>query len=402
MDFQRTAKSDTSVKKKRRWLWPTLIVVGLLFIVGGFFLWKTGALVNKISVNGNLFGSLAHMVPGVQDKVKGEEAGRINILLLGMRGENVPGGGTLADTIMVLSVKPVENKVAFLSVPRDFYVDNPNVGYKTKINAVYAYGEQDGKKKGIESMKQVIGDIVGQEIHYALVINFQGFTDLVNAIGGVEVTLDQPFEEAMQFNEAHVCDSYTFTEKAIDPKTKLQMTEKKYYTRKDGTKYLAKVYPLCYNPNKECGGDFKLPAGTQTLDGAKALCYARSRKTSSDFERAKRQQLIIQKIKDKALSMGTLADFGKVSDMFNSLGNNIKTDMQLWEMKRLFEIEQGMSSPAVLQHVLENSEEGLLYNPPQTPETGYILAPIGDNYDKIREMFGNIFVLPSQSDSTPK
>lgn len=393
MEFPRRSAVVTTQEKskKKKWIIGSLIVLGIILLIGGIFLWKTGSLMNRINGNGNIFGNIGRMIPGVEEKVKGEEEGRINILLLGMRGENVPGGGTLADTIMVASVKPAENKVAFLSVPRDLYVDNPNLGAKSKINAVYAYGQQDGKNKGIESMKEVVGNIVGQPIHYAVVINFKGFTDLVDAVGGVEVTLNEPFEESMQFNETHVCDSYTFTEKAIDPKTKLQMTEKKFYTRKDGSKYLAKVYPLCYNPNKECGGDFKLDAGTQTLNGEKALCYARSRKTSSDFERARRQQLIIQKIKEKAVSMGTLTDFDKLNGMFNALGDNLKTDIQLWELKRLYELEKKMQNPEIIQKVLENSQEGLLYNPPQTPEAGYILLPIGDSYDAIRQMFKDIF-----------
>lgn len=388
MDFQasgrRMATPNSGNVKKRRWLKPLLIIIAIIVVVGGFFAWKTGSLLNKISENGNIFGSIGRMIPGVEDKLKGEEEGRINILLLGMRGENVPGGGTLADTIMVASIKPADNKIAFLSIPRDLYVDNPNLGNKSKINAVYAYGQQDGKNKGIESMKEVVGNIVGQQIHYAAVINFKGFTDLVDAVGGIEVTLEKPFEEAMQFNEERVCDSYTF----IKPTGKY---EYKYHIRKDGSKYVAKTYKLCTNPNTECGGDFKLPAGTQTLNGEKALCYARSRKTSSDFERARRQQMIIQEIKKKAVSMGTLTDFEKVSSMFNALGDNLKTDMELWEMKRLYEMEQKMQSPEIIQKVLENSQEGLLYNPESTPETGYILLPIGDNYEAIKQMFRDVF-----------
>ena len=379
--------------KKKKWLIGLLIALVVILLGVGVFAWKTGGLMSKISENGNIFGSIGKMIPGVENKLKGEDEGRINILLLGMRGENVPGGGTLADTIMVLSIKPAENKAAFLSIPRDLYVDNPNLGAKSKINAVYAYGQQDGKNKGIESMKEVVGNIVGQKIHYAVVINFKGFTDLVDAVGGVEVTLDKPFEEAMQFNEEKVCDSYTFTK----PTGKY---EYKYHVRRDGSKYVAATYKLCTNPNVECGGDFKLPAGTQTLNGEKALCYARSRKTSSDFERARRQQLIIQKIKDKAVSMGTLTDFEKVSAMFNALGDNLKTDLELWEMKRLYETEQKMQSPEITQKVLENSQEGLLYNPPETKEAGYILLPIGDNYDAIHKMFAEIFPATAATTTT--
>lgn len=391
----RTPKSPLGASKKKKWLKPLLIVVGVLVLVGGIMVWKTGSIFNKISSNGNVLGSLTHIIPGVADEVKGEKEGRINILLLGMRGEELTGGGLLADTIMVASIEPTSNKISLFSIPRDLYVTDPGTESKSKINAVYAYGEEKRKGGGMEDMKTVVGDIVGQPIGYALAINFKGFTDLVNAVGGIEVDLKQPFEEAMQFNEEHVCDSYTFTQKT-------GKFENKYYTRQDGTKYLAKSYPLCTNPNTECGGDFKLPAGKQTLDGAKALCYARSRKTSSDFERAKRQQLVIQLIKDKALSLGTLTDYNKVTGMMDSLGNNLRTDMQAWEIKRLYEIHGKMVNPQMSQKVLENNEEGLLYNPEQRPETGYILLPIGDNYDRIHQAFANIFNSPAQSDIVPK
>ncbi|HBI17258.1 MAG TPA: hypothetical protein DDY52_03900 [Candidatus Moranbacteria bacterium] len=372
--------SDKGSKKKKIII---IIIIVFLLVVGAIF-YKTGGFLGKISTEGGIFSSIAKSLPGVENNLKGEKEGRINILLLGMRGENVPGGGTLADTIIVLSVKPLENKAAFLSIPRDLYVDNPNSGSKSKINAVYALGQQDGKNAGISGMKEVVGKIIGQEVHYAAVINFKGFTDLIDAIGGIEVTLDQPFEEAMQFNEERVCDSYTFTKPTGN-------FEYKYHTRKDGSKYVAATYKLCTNPNVECGGDFKLPAGTQTLNGEKALCYARSRVTSSDFQRARRQQMIIQEIKEKAVSLGTLTDFEKINAIASALGNNLKTDLELWEMKKLYELEKGMQNPEIIQKVLENSQEGLLYNPTETKETGYILLPIGDNYNSINQMFSNIF-----------
>jgi hypothetical protein len=63
--------------------------------------------------------------------------------------------------------------------------------------------------------------------------------------------------------------------------------------------------------------------------------------------------------------------------------------MQAWEMKRLFDLYQKIGEVKINQKVLENSEEGLLYAPPETPEAGYILLPRGDNYDRIHELFKN-------------
>ncbi|MCX6763741.1 MAG: LCP family protein [Candidatus Moranbacteria bacterium] len=372
---------------KKKWFITTVIIVAIIAIGGGVFAWKTGSVIGKIS-KGSLFTSIVKSLPGVDNTLKGEKDGRINILLLGMRGENIPGGGLLADTIMLVSIKPAENKVSMISVPRDLQVTIPGTQDRQKINAVHFYGENDGKKQGLEYMKQIIGEVTGLPIHYAVSINFEGFKKLIDAVGGIEITLDQPFEEPLQFDEAKVCDPNVFTEKTG-----------KFEYKKDDKGRIVAAYPLCTNPDKECNGDFRLPAGKQTLNGSQALCLARSRVTTNDFERAKRQQLILQLLKDKLTSIGTLADFGKMNGILDSLGDNVRSDMAAWEMKDFFELYQKMSNIQFYQRVLENTSEGLLYNPENAPkEVGYILLPIGDNYDKIREMAKNIFDLPTQSD----
>lgn len=380
---------------QKKWFKITATALALFALVGGIMGWKAENILNKIS-KGGIIKTIIHSIPGVQGEVKGEKDGRINILLLGMRGENVTGGGLLADTIILASIKPQENKVSMISIPRDLYVTVPGTQDKQKINAVHFYGEQKGKGQGLEAMKEIVGEITGLPIHYASSINFAGFEQLVDAIGGIEINLEKPFEELLQFNEPHVCDSF-FT---IPTGTLQDKTVK----TKSGRTRIVKSYPLCTAPIEtlECGGEFRLPAGQQTLSGEKALCYVRSRTTSSDFERAKRQQVVIQLIKDKLLSVGTLTDFEKIGKVMNSLGDNVRSDMELWEMKRLFEIYKQMASMEIYQRVLENSEEGLLYHPEESNGAGYILLPIGDNYDRIHNLAQNIFTLPAQKDIKPR
>jgi len=380
----------------------SMLILVLLIVGGGIFVWKTDRVLTQVS-GGGILGSLSHVIPGARNELKGETDGRINIAILGMRGANLPGGGTLADSIMVVSIIPKENKVSMISIPRDLYVTVPGTNDKQKINAVHAYGEENGQKKGLENMKIVIGEVLGLPIHYAASINFTGFKQLVDAIGGVAITLDKPFDEAMQFNEEHVCDSF-FTIKTGNWENKIV---KSHETNALGVSVVVKrkipKYPLCTAPKDmlECGGEFKLPAGKQTLNGEQALCYVRSRKTSSDFERAKRQQQVIQLVKEKMLSVGTLTDFSKINGMFNSLGDNVRTDMQLWEMQKFYDLYKTIPEAQIYQRVLENSEEGFLYNP-EMGVAGYILLPIGDNYNRIHEMARNIFTIAPQSDIKPK
>jgi len=393
----------TLKKQKKRWLKPLLIVIIIFIVVAGFFAWKTGFILSKISTKGTggLLSSLTHVIPGVNNTIKGEKDGRINILLLGMRGANDPNGGTLADSIEVLSIDPKDNKAALMSIPRDLFVDNPVAGYKTKINAVYALGEQKGSGQGISNMEQVVGSITGIPIQYGISINYDAFTQFINALGGLKITLDNPFEESVQFDQPQICDSF-FTV----PTGKYQNKTKKVHNPLTGAVIgtrVTKSYPLCTAPadTLECGGDFKLPAGTQTLSAAQALCYARSRETSNDFERAKRQQQIITAIKDNLLSAGTLTDFNKMNGILNSLGDNVKTDMQAWEMKRLYDLYSQMKGYTLYQRVIDSSDDpevGLVYGV-QDPTSGDILLPKGDNYDKIQQLFQNIFA--SSSTASP-
>ncbi len=394
-ELKNMQEENNPSKKHRVWRVVGFFVV-LFLIAGGVFAWKTGFVLNEISQgNAHIFSSIITSLPGVEKKIIGEEEGRINILFLGMRGEGVDGGGLLADTIMVFSLHLKKddtdtNRASLISIPRDTYVTVPGRNEQRKINAVYALGEERSLHKGgIEDMRTIVSEITGLTIPYAVTINFQGFKDLVDAVGGVTVVLDQPFEEGVQFRGITArCDGVKYTVPSGE-------VEVKKGVRRNGSIYY-RHYDLCFEKitstkiaELECGGDFKLPKGENLLNGEKALCYVRSRDMTSDFARARRQQEVIGLVRSKMLSLGTLTDFSKVNAVLDSLGKNVSTNMEAWEMKRLFDLYQKISDVKINQKVLEDSEEGLLYNPPAKPESGYILLPRGDNYDRIRELFRN-------------
>lgn len=385
--------------KKRHIAGIVGIVFGVLLIAGGVFAYfKLDTLVGKISLgNTSLLGNIVKSLPGVEKELKGEKDGRINVLLLGMRGEGVAGGGLLADTIMVLSIHPSSGKdgdqarASLVSIPRDFYVQVPGREEHRKINAVYALGRERSETGGMEDMRTIVGEITGLDIPYAITLNFQGFKDLVNAVGGVTVHLDAPFVEGVQFRGLEKrCDLVQYTVPSGN-------VEVKKGVRRNGSVYY-RHYDLCFEKitpavmgELECGGNFKLPAGDNLLNGDQALCYSRSRDASSDFARARRQQDIINLIRTKAMSMGTLTDFSKVNAILESLGSNVRTNMEAWELKRLYEMYQKAGDTLPLtQKVLEASEEGMLYTPEFNPDRGYVLFPIGDNYNRIQEYFRSI------------
>lgn len=346
--FGRNGNNTIPRKKrfyKRRWFKILLIVLILGMATGGWMMYKAGTTLSKISTKDGFLKSLWKSIPGVgSDQLQGQNEGQINVLLLGMRGTNMAGGGLLADTIMVAAIRPQENKVALISIPRDLYVQDPGTSGQSKINAVHALYEEKGEGKGIEVMKQVVGETTGLPIHYAVRIDFIGFKELVDTVGGVDVYLDQPFSEPTQFEG-------------------------------------------------ENAQNFSLPAGKNHIDGQKALFFVRARYTSSDFDRAKRQQIVLLSLKDKLFSLGTLADFGKVNNIMNVLGNDVRTDMDISEMKKFFEIANKIQDPQVKQKVFDTSPEGLLYSTKaDTPEgKTYILLPAGGNNDRIHEACRNIF-----------
>jgi len=206
-------------------------------------------------------------------------------------------------------------------------------------------------------MKKIVGEVTGLNIHYSAALNFMGFKQLVDAIGGIEVTLETPFYETTQFVKGN-----------------------------------------------ECGGEFILPKGVNVLDGEKALCYVRARENTSDFDRAKRQQVVLKAMRDKLISMGTLSDFGKVSQILGVVGDNVRTDMSSAEMRKFFEKYIGLKDAQIYQRVFENSPEGLLEVPQNAPEgAGYILVPRKgwDDYSEIQAVCRDIFTLPPQSDIQP-
>jgi len=340
---KKTGVSSSKPSNKRKRLKKILIASAILFLVlGGLFYYKASSIFSKISTGNS--GLLTGLLKSDED-VKGVSEGRINIMLLGMRGSNMPGGSNLADTIMLVSIKPDENKVAMVSIPRDLHVEVPGHGTR-KINAANALGEENGKGQGMELMKQVIENVTGLPIHYVITANFQAFREIVNTLDGVTVHLNQPFSETSQFVEGN-----------------------------------------------ECGGIFSLPAGDVKLNGDQSLCYSRARYNSSDFDRARRQQDVLIAIRDKAFSAGTLADFSKVNDMANVVGDNIRTNMEPWEMQKLFGIYQKMDNPGIIHKVIDNGQDGLLYSTTIDTSDGpaYILLPKGGNWDKIKEVCQNIF-----------
>jgi len=347
---------DISGRRRKRFkafLW------GLILLIFGVAAWVgiTGAIAyrNITAKNSNDAPSFFRYGGNIPpDQLKGEGDGRVNILAIGIGGSNHPGG-LLADTIQIISIDPINKSMAMISVPRDLYVDNPSGG-KSKINAVYANavdkcGSSSYCKEsdpGADALKKVITNVIGEPVHYFIRLDFKGFEQMIDAIGGVKVNVEKPLNDP------------------LFPDDQL------------------KGYSPLY-----------IPAGLQTFDGKKALKYARSRETTSDFDRSRRQQQIINAAKEKVLAANTLANPKKVTDLFNILGNHLRTDFKIDEIVRLYALSKDIKAESITTTVLDTSAASPLRST-NDPKAGYIIYPrLGQNdYSDVRLFIQSILKEP--------
>ncbi len=246
-------------------------------------------------------------------RLNGEGDGRINILLIGKGG---PGhaGPDLTDTMLLASIDPIKNEAALISIPRDLYVRDSS-GYSTKLNAIYSNAKSARLRKsnknnsdrqaaediGLSALKRKISDVLGIPVHYYVMVDFKGFEEAINTVGGITVDVKKPlYDQTMA--------------------------------------WLLGGNPLIAGK------------GLQTFNGRRALLYARSRHGSArgDFDRTERQRGIIVALLNKVLSLGTFSNPFKIVDLLNTFGGNVRTDLNgLGEIKRLYEIGQNIGANSI-------------------------------------------------------
>ena len=328
------------IRKKIKFQAIFRIVIFLLLIAvsAGFLTYRTGFefIQTQASETGNFYGKLPANLDVADDDWEtfqpAENENRLNILILGIRGEDdLKHGGLLTDTILIASVNKISGKAALISVPRDLFIRMP--GYKKaydKVNGAYALGLKRGYGAGLDYAKKVFSLISGIKLDYAVVVDFKAFESVVDELGGIDVYLEQEFRE-----------------------------------------------------DKQWGGEFYLPAGQNHLDGQTALYYSRSRFSTSDFDRARRQRQIISAIKEKSASLGVLGNPLKIIGVLTALNKNIHTDIGVWQINEFASLYSKLDAANMPHKIFDTSPEGLLYS---TYVNGaYILLPVGGNFDRIRK-----------------
>lgn len=307
--YARVGSYDKKAKRKKR-LKIAAIILFIILAITGFLVAKGYINLRKVLSGGGGAASLQENVDPSKLRVEGD--GRVNILLLGRGGEGHEGAD-LTDTIILVSIDPLEKSAGLVSIPRDLYVKVPGEG-SMKINSVYYTGKSKvlnkSKKPNDEIKKQAdnagfdlvensVEEVLGIPVHYHAMVDFSGFKQAIDTVGGVDINVPTAVYEQMRI---------------------------------DGKNYILNVKP-----------------GNKHFGGFEALAYARSRHTSSrgDFDRSERQRLMILALKEKIFSVGTLSNPAKVSSLISQFGNHVQTNFSSQDISSLYDLGKSINGANV-------------------------------------------------------
>lgn len=251
-------------------------------------------------------GNTAFVPPILPDP----EMGRVNILMLGVDQRPSQKGATRTDTMILLTVDPTSRTAGMLSIPRDLWVriPHPNVGYN-KITTAHFYGEAKNYPGGgpALAMKTVEKEF-GIRLHYYIKVNFAGFEEIINLIGGIDI----------------------YVEKVIND-----------------TKY----------PDHNYGYDpLYISAGHHHFNGEMALKYARTRHPDNDYGRMRRQQQVIEAVMRRVLDTGQLDTLiTKAPALWQSFQDTVETDMPLEVIVKLAPLVREIKLEDVQKIVIDQS-----------------------------------------------
>lgn len=354
---------------KKLWWIPGLLVC--LVLILGYWVYRSQA-VSSPDRDGTLLQQIGNLVDYSNEPLLGEADDRINVLLLGIGGAG-HDGGTLTDTMMVASIKPSTKQVALLSLPRDLIVkiynsDDKNDWSGHKINSAYVYG-------GIPMALDKVSEVTGLKLHYYVLLDFDGFRQVIDDVDGVDVTVEHNFEGLYGAKELST-----------------PCPQKDLYQLDDGA---------------YCGIRFK--KGEQHFDGEQALIYARIRKLApnsgnaeegSDFARAHRQQQILESFKAKLLSANTFIRPTRVSNILADIDAHLDTNLKISEVGRLLSLVGDVSSDQIIHQVVDNSVGGLVTTKIYEPTGASVVVPVaGDyNYSEIRQVAKKIFHMKPEAE----
>jgi polyisoprenyl-teichoic acid--peptidoglycan teichoic acid transferase len=280
------ARAPGAPKRRRWWLWLVLALVGVLLVTVVWGLLGFRAFSNGVDeANARLSREAKAQLARRERSILSEPT---TLLVIGTDGGSAPGRGDAnrSDSMMLVHLDPETHRVAYLSIPRDLQVDIPGYG-TSKINAANQIG---GPALTLATLKQ----LTGLPIDHVVVVDFDGFKELIDAIGGIEVNVPKPI--------------------------------------------LSNKFDCPYKPRRcDDWEGWRFEKGQQHMDGRRALVYSRIRTnqldpSDSDITRGNRQQIVADAVGNELASLGT---FLRLPFMGGELAAPLATDLSAWELAQI-------------------------------------------------------------------
>jgi LCP family protein required for cell wall assembly len=264
-----------------------------------------------------------------------QPAGTVNIVLM---GSDIIGGVGRTDTLILVSVDPTLPSISLLSIPRDMYVYIPGWQMQ-RINTADPHGERVGYPGGGPGLvKATIEYNLGIRVHYFARVDFQGFIDIIDTLGGVDVVVDCELHDTFPDLDA-----------------------------------------------EEGVGDIDLEPGVHQLDGKWALWYARSRWNTSDYDRGRRQQRVLRGAFSKIKQLDLLT---KIPELWDEAIKTVQTDLSLGEAVWLANIASRLEGGTAIK---SRFIDGAVLQPWRTPEGAAVQLPI---YERIGPLVAEALAPP--------
>jgi len=343
---------DTNAKPKSKfpWLWIFLgfaLVVCLVAAgIGSVVWWYVSGFTQAAGIsNQQLVTDLKtgwHTSPKNTNDIT-------SILILGV--DEIAGqkeGSMLTDTMIVASLNSTKHQIDLISLPRDLWIDS----LKTKINALYYYGQLSDDTSGSKLTSSVVSEITGLPVDYVMVIKLTALEQIINTLGGVDVNVPQAFTDN-QFPRSDV-DIHAATSEA-------QLYE-----------------------------TITFQQGPQHMDGVTAMKYIRSRHSTNldegtDNARSGRQQDLIQAIIARLKTKEILKNPYVLGNLYKIYHTELTTDLTDQELIGLLRLE-GSTVPSlkpISLPVQENGQTGVIYHPPDTKHDQWVYEPIDPSWKEV-------------------
>lgn len=262
-------------------------------------------------------------MPLLGDQANGQED-LINVLLIG--ADRGSGSIFRTDTLIIASIRPRQQIVTLISIPRDLFVYIPGWTMQ-RINTAYLHGQMiKYPGGGVALLRETIRYNLGIRIDHYAIVDFNGFKKIVDTLGGIDLPLVCPYTDW----------------RVINPNRDLE--------------------------NPDNWRLYTVGPGLVHMDGDLALWYARSRLRSNDFDRGRRQQETLRAIYQKALNLNVVP---KLPDLYAQIEGSARTDIGLNEVLALAPMTLKLDAPRIRSYYISNKYVKGWW----TPQGAYVLLP---------------------------